>query len=432
MFNLVRRAKLSKDAAAGGPDEAMTHVHGPPSQGLLQGSVSDLSHLPRPRYNIDVPPAVAFASANPYLDRPLPTPPLRKPNMNERPSTSGGPGSKSKMNNGFDFGTYDKRVSRDDFYLSMKSGAGPSWKQSQRTAASRSQPPTPEGSPRSKGPSRPVIPVVRVPTPESMDDPANGPIGMALGSPSHPPERWPPTWNPSLGQQPDRMQVPNPISPLSSAESVDSYDMPKEKKQAGRWKLFGRFGRRNTERTLPAVTISEPNDLNAARRADSVPRPQQQESEAMVSRSNTTRSTPRHKPIVIRSQTTPYGSSQMLDPKRGPAASQDTFMSSATHGRAGSNFGSIPIALDQGVSPGTPGSNSLLNVEIPHTTMERYSVMFSGVLGKSPSNSSSALLARRQATIRELRKISDTVIREEVCGSRFAVARHFCVVDANL
>lgn len=418
MFKLVRRAKLSSDAA-GGPDKA----HAPP-QGLLHGAVSDLSHLPTARYNNgEIPPAVAFAGGNPYLDRPLPTLPPRKPSMEERPSTSGGPGSRSKANTSFDdFGAHNKRVSRDDFYLTMSSGRpGPGWKhRPQHTAAApRSQPLTPEGSPRSKAPPRPRIPVVRVPTPESMDGTVNGPIGMALGSPSHPPDAWPgPAWNPGqpqiqqqqhLPEQLDRPPRSNPVSPLSSTGSVDSYDMPKEKKQTGKWRLFGRFGRRHTERSLPVVRISDPNDLSTAQRPEqSTPR-SQPESQGVPSRSNTTntRRAPKHTPIVLRSQSIP--SEPLLDPRRGTATSQDTFAS---------GFGSIPIALDQGLLPGSPNT-SLLNVDIPHTTMERYSVMFSGVLGKPASNSSSSLLARRQATVRELRKISNAVIQEEVCGSWF-------------
>ncbi|KAI1870513.1 uncharacterized protein JN550_005056 [Neoarthrinium moseri] len=399
---------MSKDAA-GDTAAVVTHVPGSPSQGG-QGIVSDRSQRTGPtqlQYNGDAPPSVAFASGNPYLDRPLPAPPQRKAKMVERPNTSGGPSSKSQTrDNNWNFDKYDKRVSRDDFYLSMKPRAGLESKPPQFPPF-RSQLPTPEGSPRSQPPSQPAVPIVRLPTPDSVEESVSGPIGMALGSPSHPPTAWN-TWSSQQTLQPQPARPMLPVSPLSSASSVDSYDMPKERKPSGKWKLFGMFGRKHADNSQSTVSISEPNELKG-----SYQQSQQTTPRSQPGRSNTdAKKVPKHKPIVIRSQTAPNEHGMRLfSSSRTRSPSIDTFGSAGPHGRAGSNFGSIPIALDSAV-PSANATPNLLNVEIPQSNMERYSVMFGSVLQTQPSNSS-ALLARRQATLRDLRKISDAVILEE-------------------
>lgn len=51
----------------------------------------------------------------------------------------------------------------------------------------------------------------------------------------------------------------------------------------------------------------------------------------------------------------------------------------------------------------------MLNVDIPSIEMERYSVMFGSVLQKPASASSSALLARRQATLQKLKSVAESL-----------------------
>jgi hypothetical protein len=51
---------------------------------------------------------------------------------------------------------------------------------------------------------------------------------------------------------------------------------------------------------------------------------------------------------------------------------------------------------------------SLLDVDIPDVHMERYSIMFGSVLGKS-TTSSSSLLARRQATLEKLKTVNEAL-----------------------
>jgi hypothetical protein len=112
----------------------------------------------------------------------------------------------------------------------------------------------------------------------------------------------------------------------------------------------------------------------------------------------------------------PYELGQSPQPKatglrfRNPSI--DAFGGPNPHERSTSNFGSIPIVLEPPAQSTSPMPN-LLNVEIPQSSLERYSVMFQGVLETQPS-SASGLLARRQATVKELKKISDAVIAEEV------------------
>ncbi|KAI0132301.1 hypothetical protein BJ170DRAFT_240935 [Xylariales sp. AK1849] len=333
--------------------------------------------------------------------------------MLDRPSTSGGPSSKSEVKNQFNFDKYDKRVSRDDFYLSMNPGAGSGYKQH---ATFRGQLPTPEGSPLSRAPTRPSIPIVRMPTPDSIGESSSTPIGMALGSPTHQPTDWS-SWSPQQTLRPEAVPTMVLASPLSTVSSMDSYDMPREKKQSGKWKLFGMFGRKHVDHAPPTVTISEPNELKGTHRLErNIPKSQAQ-TEARPSRSNTTlnRSGPKHKPIVVRSQTMPYEGGQAQDtkstrPSKTRNPSTDTVGSSSTFAWNESSLGSRSTGADT-VAP-SKALSPLLNVDIPQSTMERYSVMFGSVLQTQPSGSS-ALLARRQATLRELRNITDAVIKEE-------------------
>lgn len=422
MFKLVDRARAWKDAAD--TSAFVTHDPGYLGQGG-QATVSDRSQRAQVRYNTRAPPSVAFASGNPYLDRPLPAPPPAKVTMLERPNTSGGPSSKSQAGDDFSkFNKFDKRVSRDDFYLSMKPQAGTGLKQPQY-ATLNGRLPTPEGSPMSKSSPRPTIPIVRMPTPDSMED-RSAPIGMALGSPTHKPDSWG-AWSPQQTLKPATAQPTHLASPLSLVESVDAYDIPKEKKQPGRRKLFGLFSRRNTDQShQPAVSISEPNHLGRANRPDQATAMSPKEDQTKPSRSNTNSGQKvKHKPIVIRSQTMPYEKVPAFKARatgfgsRNPSI--DTYGSTNPHERSTSNFGSIPIVLESPTQTSASAMPNLLNVDIPKSTLERYSVMFQGVLETQPS-SSSALLARRQATVKELKKISDAAIAEEVCSQTHPIA----------
>jgi hypothetical protein len=65
--------------------------------------------------------------------------------------------------------------------------------------------------------------------------------------------------------------------------------------------------------------------------------------------------------------------------------------------------------VDHGSKPMQQKGKTLLDVDIPDVHMERYSIMFGSVLGKSTGNSSS-LLARRQATLDKLKTVNEALI----------------------
>jgi hypothetical protein len=184
---------------------------------------------------------------------------------------------------------------------------------------------------------------------------------------------------------------------------VDNFDIPTSRKPTGKWKLFGMFGRKQSDQSVPAMSISDPNGMKSFHKSGEeavmVNQPPQSDLKSPV-RSNTisSRKAPRHKPIVVRSQTMPLEvKGDMYDQK--PRGSEK---------RGEGESGRIPIALDTG-SNISPATGPLLNVEIPDVRLERYSVMFNSVLNSNPS-----LLTRRQATVQKLKSIEDAVERQEV------------------
>ncbi|KAI1660091.1 hypothetical protein F4813DRAFT_386960 [Daldinia decipiens] len=294
--------------------------------------------------------------------------------MSLRPSSSGGPSSKSSANSF----KYDKRVSRDDSFINHRAGAGAGY----RVYGFTPRPlPTPESSPRTSPPQNNIyIPTIRMPTPESINEVYPTEIGMALGSP---------TMNPANGslrtpQSMTKAWQGSTVSLVSHASGVSTADSPTKslrRKQSGKWRLFGMFGKKSSDH-LHSKTNEQKGTPLPERPADLASRPWY---DSKVERSNTVgaRRAPGHKPVVSRSQTMPY---------QGDSSAQESKLtlrerSKETHGR-------IPITLDNKPAP----SGSLLDVEIPQITMERYSVMFGSVLQSQPS-----LLARRQVTVQKLK-----------------------------
>ncbi|KAI0843174.1 hypothetical protein F5Y06DRAFT_82717 [Hypoxylon sp. FL0890] len=302
--------------------------------------------------------------------------------MSVRPSSSRGPGSKNPTSSSF---KYDKRMSRDDSFVNFRAGAGTGFRP--HTFA-RGQLPTPDTSPRHSPPRKTSIPTIRMPTPESLNEASSAEIGMALGSP---------TVNLATGGsrtsqttlRPRQASTPSMVSPASGMGSTGSL----ARKQTGKWKLFGRFGKKasdnspSTSNEQKGTPRSEPSqDITSQNWYDT-----------KMERSNTvgTRTAPKHKPLVVRSQTMPYDAESPAQGSKSKSSLNDTNQET---------FGRIPIALDTNQNSAGP----LLNVEIPSITMERYSVMFGSVLQSQPS-----LLARRQATVQRLKSIDDAVEKEE-------------------
>ncbi|KAI5866622.1 hypothetical protein GGS23DRAFT_602911 [Durotheca rogersii] len=326
--------------------------------------------------------------------------------MSVRPSSSRGPSSKSSTGGSLRYG---KRTSRDDSFINLRRAETSAGFKSY--APTRGQLPTPEASPPlSDSPRKPFVPVIRMPTPESFNEGPPQEIGMALGSPT--------VSSPPSGSLRDRdaaalrlQQTSSPNLAVSAAASdigsLYSHDTkPASKKQPGRWRLFGMFGKRpsDNQNTSP----SEQRDAPKPGPPPDIPSSSSAWQESRVERSNTvgTRGAPRHKPIVVRSQTLPYNAEN-------PAQKSKTSLRDRTAQDASGGMPQVPNA-------GGP----LLNVEIPSVTMERYSVMFGSVLqsrsgsqpqarSQSQSPSQPSLLARRQATVQKLKSIDDAISKEK-------------------
>ncbi|KAI0103144.1 hypothetical protein GGR51DRAFT_255974 [Nemania sp. FL0031] len=397
MYKLVSRSWSLREGKGVNRHAAPAPVTHVPDEPLQSGpeTVSDKTQHTPPSYNGFMTPANASKNALPYLSRPLPATPPSRAKMADRPSTSGGPGSRKTAKDDFKF---DKRMSRDDFYLGARAYGGT---RPGPYTNFRGKPPTPETSPRTTA-------VEQFPSGSNTWGPKNAPvmevrnanIGMALGSPTHPPT-FSDAWS---SQNTGAMKESHPIvsPPASRSSSVDTFDMPVSRKPTGKWKLFNIFGRKPSDQSAPAVSISDPNGLYGTRRPEEdVGVVSQVSSSGLKSpaRSNTTasRKTPKHKPIITRSQTMPINAQdEVYD--RGPRGSEKLGTGS---------FGSIPIALDTGPKAGSK-AGPLLNVEIPDVRLERYSVMFNSVLNSNPS-----LLSRRQATVQKLKSIEDAAEHEE-------------------
>lgn len=356
------------------------------------GSVSDRLQYIRVHYN-QPEPFIRYGCVY-YLNRPLPAPPPEEAIMPTRPSTSDGPGSQATTNL-HRFDRLDKRVSRDDFYVSLRpQGASRSTEHQPRrqrerlTPARADMPPTAE-DPRAQAATRPVVPVLITPPSDSPSSDIGSSIGMALGSPAHPPpdmNQW--SLQPTLRSQPIRPV--NPVSPLSTAESTASTDSTMAKKPSGKWKLFGMFGKKHTEQSpTPSTSASASQDLKPVPGS----RPEPSRSHTVASRKN-----PKHKPLVTRSATMPYGeeTTRIAPPPRSKDSTD--------------KVGRIPIGLD--AARANAGAGRLLDVDIPDSSMERYSIMFGNVL-QQKGHSASSLLSRRQATLDRLRTIDDETTQEE-------------------
>ncbi|KAI1495653.1 hypothetical protein F5X99DRAFT_115106 [Biscogniauxia marginata] len=314
--------------------------------------------------------------------------------MSERPSTSGGPSSKRLAKNAPDF---DKRVSRDDSFLDLRVGRGAGFRP---YTPGRGQTSTPEASSRSSPSSRVAFfPTATIPTPESFNEEKFGQIGMAIGSPTRRPQKGGTSTSQS-SLRPRQTSAPG-LSPASGNSSADSFDMPAPKKQPGKWKLLGLFGRKHSDHSDSAASTSEPTGSKRSYRPThaepSVTSFQSYPEAKGVGRSETMKerkASSRQKPVVHRSQTMPQIESPQREQRPRPRDLKVT-----------DDFGRTPTTLDAGPRLRGP----MLDVEIPDVTMERYSVMFGSVLQPQPSS----LLARRQATLQKLKSIDDAVEQEE-------------------
>lgn len=320
------------------------------------------------------------------------------------------------------FAGTDKRISRDDIYIRSKMAA-----MSQFHIPAHGSTITPQQSP-----DYPVLQEVTIPirmnTPESMTS-GEIPIGMALGSPTThlPPDHSathlplnhssthlsqvqsttyiPPDQSRWQAQFPPGSPQVSMVPETSPVASVPNGSL--QRKKTGRRKLFGLFGGGKKSAEPQALTKDSPAPVSTENSTGS----------RVPARSNTQseRKTPKHKPLISRSNTLPTDQEEELVAQPGTAGLPNA------RGRPSEPIARQGNAYQRGDAvPRMPPVPSLLNVQIPDTKLERYSVMFSDVLNPSGTNpggtnhdTSVPLLARRQATLERLKPINEAIDAEQ-------------------
>lgn len=325
----------------------------------------------------------------------------RSVTVSERPNTSSGPDSRKFS----DKPNFDKRVSRDDLALILKSSSKGNLKSYHIPIRGRL--PSPATSPRSRSPAH--VTTVRTSTPESMGETRNTEvvaIGMALGSPSHPPEHTAIRQAPQMHQQPRSQPEMQPEAPPKSNVTEKA---PEEapKTRARKWSIFGRSKSkrgRNAEPPVPQRSMTDESNASKTSITPSTP------SSSHVQRKDShgtleSKKTPKHKPIVIKTDNPLVIDRIEFQELKTPLASKDPSRRSYSRHVRGESKSKQTERLETSPIPPVPQLNgSLLDVEIPSIKMERYSVMFGSLLQPQPAAS---LLARRQATLDRLKSIDD-------------------------
>ncbi|KAF7918430.1 uncharacterized protein EAE98_009673 [Botrytis deweyae] len=218
-------------------------------------------------------------------------------------------------------------------------------------------------------------------------------IGMALGSPSHPPENWQQGQH-SLGMEPVRTL--DPMDDMS--HYADSIVAPKQKK--GR-KWFGLFGSKR-EKTPASFYQLKPESQQEIPTSD----PSSPETKRTGrSRGRSTSSKTGKKPDMKRSQTAP--TTPGLQPLFQPSTST-SIRAGTPDIRVQGPIGVEVLRSYPKVSPEGPK----LDLALPSVQMERYSVMFGDILQK-PSTTTSSLLQRRQATLDRLKSVEEALANKE-------------------
>ncbi|KAK0751084.1 hypothetical protein B0T18DRAFT_387259 [Schizothecium vesticola] len=456
---VVGLAQLAAVGAEGrGPGTRTPLDQGPDSE---YGSVSATALHPRAasrqgsssrhgNQNGHIPPVVFPDGRNPYLERPLPPPPPKStsttprtakppalalrtasppaPVMASRPSTSSGPSGRAAASN-FNF---EKRLSKDDMSVNGHMGMSvgrtkvmPSWRPGARPGAL----PTPDASPEQMlSPPLPHYVPARMPTPESVSS-GEIQIGMALGSPTTT------TTSPVASWQPRPLTPPrdvySPLPPQRTPEPAVQRQKTQKRKFFG--SLFGsrkhadkekekekeREKEREKDRFLePAAdaqfitTITAPSMTSLDRSGEITPL-----------RSNTVagRKTPRFMASLSRSRTEPEMDNVVQQAAKQPVP--EVRVSDTDRRPVHLNSTNAWSAEDTGPSS-PPRGPGLLDIEIPDVRLERYSIMFSGVLNPGGSEAqTSSLLARRQATLEKLKTINDRVVNEVMAGEKGLVRR---------
>ncbi|KAI1828676.1 hypothetical protein F4861DRAFT_544829 [Xylaria intraflava] len=367
MYKLLGRSRLLMEKGTDRPTKAPgTHdpdepLHGGPDKNTLY-------------YDAHATPIAVSSNVHHHVSCP-PVTPASEPDMVDRPNSSGGLGPRKTAKDHF---RYDKRMSRDDLYVGSSSYRGATHSQGQLS-----------------GPARPSAFGTndREPSPDTKRNVHNGGNGVVLGGSTHSPDT----------RNPKRYAAPIPTPPTSKDNGVGALDIPLSRKPSGKWKLRSIFARKQSGQPLPAVAASNASGLDGInnRPEKKVPADYQTlpPDTGIPTRSNTTnsRKTPKHKPIVIRSQTLPLGAKGDIQHERLRENGR----------REGGKPKHIPITVDTAPGP-SPAAGSLLSIEIPDIHLERYSVMFNNVL-----NSESSPVTRHYATVQKPKNLEDVIETEE-------------------
>lgn len=311
----------------------------------------------------------------------------------ERPSTSAGPSSSSRRKGA------EKRETKDDLHFNPLAahGTGTTFYNfplpgSSPTLDQTTPPPPRKSSLTAPGSSKP----------DSMGSTATNmtlqpmEIGMALGSPSHPPTDWQTQTrfrNASESPSPDMMDDPT--------DRIGALPKPK----ASKWKMLGGiFGgkKHGGNQTAPFYQLQpEPAQKSAPLGSETVivgePGPKVKNSESRGRERTQSQRKPKkdNKPNIKRANTAPlqFGISDNGQGRDAPKITLDggALVDNASH------------------QIGNPYHGGMLDVDIPSVQMERYSIMFGSVLQKS-TNTSSSLLARRQATLDKLKTVNEALL----------------------
>ncbi|TGO11313.1 hypothetical protein BTUL_0112g00020 [Botrytis tulipae] len=218
-------------------------------------------------------------------------------------------------------------------------------------------------------------------------------IGMALGSPSHPPENWQ-QGQKSLGME--SVRTPDPMDDMS--HYTDSIAAPKQKK--GR-KWFGLFGSKKEKTPASFYQLKSESQQEIPTSDPSSPETKR----TGRSRGRSTSSKTGKKPDMKRSQTAP--TTPGLQPSFQPSTST-SIRAGTPDIRVQGPIGVEVLRSYPKVSPEGPK----LDLALPSVQMERYSVMFGDILQK-PSTTTSSLLQRRQATLDRLKIVEEALANKE-------------------
>ncbi|KAF2865961.1 hypothetical protein BDV95DRAFT_632063 [Massariosphaeria phaeospora] len=258
------------------------------------------------------------------------------------------------------------------------------------------------------------------------EEPEEGIIGIALGSPTMTPH-WDTTL-PTTGTV-THISSGNRSQPSLAQPTGTNHELPKPK--LSRWKSL--FKKNPQQEKISFYQLAQ---SASPARADSHHDDESLDSQSLSQLEGDYRaaSPPTFKPEIRESRRVPKGQAQPSIATRPRALTtgvsptrKSSFMWRSTESPKPAPKGgevssaSVPKVVVSGNSqvnsPRTGGGLSLLDVDIPDVHLERYSVMFGSLL-ESSSAGSSSLLARRQGNSEKLKPLNTLSAKHEEDGSR--------------